>query len=115
MTPDTTTPATSKVRTSHRKTIFSLMGITLLLTCLFIGFAHGDGNDIAPVSDDTKLPPQNPATQRIVYCDADTQQTGFISVECTSGNTLEKATDSHACVPRYGSTITHAVSNPCGL
>ncbi|MEI8332136.1 MAG: hypothetical protein WCF90_10910 [Methanomicrobiales archaeon] len=46
MTTYTITPPTApKKRTSPSKTIFSLIGTTLLIICMFVGFAHEAGNN----------------------------------------------------------------------
>ncbi len=110
----TTTPTTPKKRTSHRKTIFSLMGITFLMTCLFVGFAQGAGNDNAPVSGNlTNGYPQ--ATHHDVKCFADTRALDTIIVDGWNLlHTTNDPKDLEACVATYGPSVTHSITTFCG-
>jgi hypothetical protein len=109
MTTDTIPPPTApKKRTSHRKTIFSLMGITFLMTCLFIGFGQGAGNDNAPVSEDNiDANPGEFFHESICY--SDTEIFGFVTVEeWILWNTIDDPKDLQACIAQYGPYATHS-------
>ncbi len=110
------TEATTKERKSHRKTIFSLMGITLLMTCMFVGFAYGAGNDKAQGCD---TPTCEIPSNHIISCNsADGTVLGYVLTECPfSGvNGFDKANDLRACQQLHGTAVTHTVPmTPCGI
>ena len=110
----TTTPTAAKRRTSQRKNIFSLIGITLLLSILVTGFGQGAGNDDGMVSgDQTDGFPK--ATHHDVKCFADTRPLGTIIVDGWNLlHTTDDPKDLEACVATYGPSVTHSITTFSG-
>ena len=96
----TTTPTAAKGREARRKTIFSFIGITLLLSFLVFGFAQGAGNSIEPVYNSIN---DDRLSKHYVECYSDSGLSGTAIVECPFegeyGFDIEK--DLEACAPYY--------------
>ncbi|MDO9326562.1 MAG: hypothetical protein Q7T80_16550 [Methanoregula sp.] len=117
MTINTTpTPAAAKGRESRRKTIFSMMGITLLLALLVVSFAQAAGNDNLPVCDSMK---GDVPREHIISCtSSDGSELGLVILECPFGgvNGFDTTKDLQACVQFYGTSVTLATPvTPCGI
>jgi hypothetical protein len=119
MTTNTTTPptaATSKERKSPRKTIFSLVGITLLMTCMFVGFAYGAGTDKTQGCD---TPTCEMPSNHIISCNsADGAVLGYVLTECPfcGENGFDKANDLQACQQFHGTAVSFTEPmTECGI
>lgn len=111
MTTNTTTPPTAaKGREGRKKTIFSLIGITLLLSFLAVGFVHGAVNDNAQFSEDKKHPrPMDP--YHIVECSSDTRYLDEVHVDgWIPVSTTNDPKDLQTCVARYGPSATRSIN-----
>lgn len=115
MTTNTTNTKTSiatKGRESHRKTIFSILGVALLMSILFAGFAQAADNNNALVSVlmEDKIP-----TSHIVNCQS--EKGGFppLVVDCphSGGYGYSEKLDREACVSNYGTSVTRVIAGIC--
>lgn len=102
-----TTPTAAKGRNSQRKNIFSLIGITLLLSFLVFGFAQGAGNSIEPVSDSMK---DDKPYEHIVACTSESGVSGYVIVACpfAGENGFDPKKDLEACAPHYKPGVNYA-------
>lgn len=104
-----TTPTAAKGRKARRKNIFSLIGITLLLSFLVVGFGQGAGNDYAPVSGDNMDAYPGEFFHESI-CASDTRIFGFVTVEgWILWNTKDDPKDLQACAATYGPSATHSI------
>ncbi len=108
MTANKTTPPTAaKGRKSHRKTILSLMGITLIMAFLVVGFGQGAGNNNVPACDSMK---DDGPSEHLVRCSSDNRIFGHVVVGCPfeGVNGFDPAKDLEVCVQHYGTAISLA-------
>ncbi|MDP3562882.1 MAG: hypothetical protein Q8R70_00175 [Methanoregula sp.] len=112
----TTTPNAAMGREFPRSTIFTLIGITLILAFLVVGFAHGAGDSNTPVCD--SLNGEAPSEHIISCISSDGKELGMVLTECPfcGENGFDKANDLRACQQFHGIAVTHTEPlSECGI